>query len=367
MYKILIGIFLFVLCLRAECQIRFEEESFTSVLEKAKQEKRMVFVDCYTSWCGPCKLMLQDVFSREDVGQFMNAHFVNFKLDMEKGEGPELARKYQVKVYPTFLILNENGEVIHRMVGGMKVEDFLQNVQDGTGEYSLYSYEKRYAGGERDSRFVYKYIETLSKAFMKERMEQVLHEYWATLANQEKSNRENWSLVKRFVRDPLLPEYEYLLEHKGDFEAVVGKEEVDRKIYDDLYPLIANNCNEMIFDEKADASQLLASYKRWITISNIERGDYLSDIVDFTEAFLADDLKKALKMYDKKFALLDNDARFSATLQLNCMLLRKGDARTCKRGLDSILKTMKACGWSEENPMFASVISGLKDKLKDKK
>lgn len=366
MYKILVAVFLFAWGLRAAGQIHFEEGNFTNILEKAKQEKRLVFMDCYTSWCGPCKLMLQDVFSRQDVGQFMNTHFVNFKLDMEKDEGVGLAQKYQVKVYPTFLVLNENGEIVHQMVGGMKAEEFLQNVRDGIGEHSLYSYTQRYAAGERDPQFVYEYIEVLSKAFMRERMEQVLHEYWATLSNSEKSSQGNWSLVKRFVNNPMLPEYEYLLGHKKDFDSTVGKENVDSKIYDDLYPLIANNCNEIIFNGKADASQLLASYKQWITVSDIERGDYLSDIVDFTEAFLAGDVKKALDMYNKKFALWDCDARFSATLQLNCMLLRKGDGRTCKRGLNAILKTMKDCGWSEENPMFSSIISGLQDKLKDK-
>ena len=80
MYKILIGLFLSVLCLQAKCQIQFDEGSFTEVLTKAKQEKKMVFMDCYTSWCGPCKMMVQDVFSREDVGQFMNTHFVKIPL-----------------------------------------------------------------------------------------------------------------------------------------------------------------------------------------------------------------------------------------------------------------------------------------------
>lgn len=367
MYKVVIAVFLSVLSLRAECQIHFEEGSFASVLEKARQKKQMVFLDCYTSWCGPCRQMLKDVFSLDEVGQFMNAHFVNFKLDMEKGEGPELAKKYKVQVYPTFLILDGNGEIIHQMVGGMKAEEFLQNVQDGIGERALYTYEKRYAGGERNPHFMYEYIEKLSKAFMTERMECVLHEYWGALTEREKSGRENWALIKRFVNNPSLPEYEYLLNHKEDFYSVLGKEEVDQKIYADLYPLIANNCNEMIFNGKADASQLLELYRNWIAVSAVERGEYLVDIVDFTEAFLVGDLKKALKMYDKKFAIWDNDARFSATLQLNCMLLCKGDTRICKRGLDSILKTMKDCGWSEENPIFASVISGLKNKLKDKK
>ena len=367
MYKILIGLFLSVLCLQAKCQIQFDEGSFTEVLAKAKQEKRMVFMDCYTSWCGPCKMMAQEVFSREDVGQFMNTRFVNVKLDMEKGEGRELAKKYQVKVYPTFLILNEDGEVIHKMVGGMKAEEFLQHVQNGIGEHSLYSYEKRYAEGERDPQFVYSYIETLARAFMKERMEEVLHEYWGTLTDQEKSCKENWMLVKRFVKNPALPEYKYLLEHKKDFDAAVSKDSVDRKIYDDLFPLIVNDCNEIIFHDKVNAAQLLETYEVCVTRSGIAGQDYLLDIVEFTKVFLSGDLKKALKMYDKKFSRLDSDARFDVTLQLNGMLIRKGDAKMCKRGLELIEKTMKDCGWSVDDPLFAAVVSGLKDKFKDDK
>ena len=72
-------------------------------------------------------------------------------------------------------------------------------------------------------------------------------------------------------------------------------------------------------------------------------------------------------MYDKKFSRLDSDARFDVTLQLNGMLIRKGDAKMCKRGLELIEKTMKDCGWSVDNPLFAAVVSGLKDKFKDDK
>ena len=373
MYKILIGLFLSVLCLQAKCQMQFDEGSFSEVLAKAKQEKRMVFMDCYTSWCGPCKMMVQDVFSQEDVGQFMNTRFVNAQALLDEDElcagavGRELAKKYQVKVYPTFLILNEDGEVIHKMVGGMKAEEFLQNVQNGIGEHSLYSYEKRYADGERDPQFVYSYIETLARAFMKERMEEVLHEYWGTLTDQEKSCKENWMLVKRFVKNPALPEYKYLLEHKKDFDAAVSKDSVDRKIYDDLFPLIVNDCNEIIFHDKVNAAQLLETYEVCVTRSGIAGQDYLLDIVEFTKVFLSGDLKKALKMYDKKFSRLDSDARFDVTLQLNGMLIRKGDAKMCKRGLELIEKTMKDCGWSVDDPLFAAVVSGLKDKFKDDK
>ena len=65
MYKILIGLFLSVLCLQAKCQMQFDEGSFSEVLAKAKQEKRMVFMDCYTSWCGPCKMMYRMFLARK--------------------------------------------------------------------------------------------------------------------------------------------------------------------------------------------------------------------------------------------------------------------------------------------------------------
>ena len=202
---------------------------------------------------------------------------------------------------------------------------------------------------------------------MKERMEEVLHEYWGTLTDQEKSGKENWMLVKRFVKNPALPEYKYFLEHKKDFDAAVSKDSVDRKIYDDLFPLIVNDCNEIIFHDKVNAVQLLDTYKTCVTRSGIVGQDYLLDIVEFTKVFLSGDLKKALKMYDKKFSRLDSDARFDVTLQLNGMLIRKGDAKMCKRGLELIEKTMKDCGWSVDDPLFAAVVSGLKDKFKDDK
>ena len=116
---------------------------------------------------------------------------------------------------------------------------------------------------------------------------------------------------------------------------------------------------ETVYDE------LLDTYKTSVTQSGIAGQDYLLDIVEFTKVFLSGDLKKALKMYDKKFSRLDSDARFDVTLQLNGMLIRKGDAKMCERGLELIERTMKDCGWSEDNPLFAAVVSGLKDKFKD--
>ena len=76
--------------------IRFiEGEKWENVLKAAQEQDKYIFMDCYTSWCGPCKALAKDIFTRKDVGDFFNANFINVKYDMEKGEGKELNKRYK--------------------------------------------------------------------------------------------------------------------------------------------------------------------------------------------------------------------------------------------------------------------------------
>ena len=86
----------------------FEPEGTTleQAAAKAKAENKLVFMDCYTQWCGPCKKMAKDVFTQEMVGAYMNPKFVNIKVDMESDYGTPLAKKLQITAYPTFVIFN---------------------------------------------------------------------------------------------------------------------------------------------------------------------------------------------------------------------------------------------------------------------
>ena len=63
--------------------INFDHGTWKEVLAKAKAEDKLVFVDVYTSWCGPCKKMAAEVFPLADVGQLFNPNFVNYKIDAE--------------------------------------------------------------------------------------------------------------------------------------------------------------------------------------------------------------------------------------------------------------------------------------------
>ena len=106
--------------------IDFQHAPFASLLTKAKEEKKLVFVDCYTSWCGPCRMMANNVFTRPEIGDYFNAHFINVKIDMEKGEGRDLAKKYEVRAFPTLLMIDHEGNIVERMVGAQSTEKLLE-------------------------------------------------------------------------------------------------------------------------------------------------------------------------------------------------------------------------------------------------
>ncbi|WP_333851694.1 thioredoxin family protein [Epilithonimonas sp.] len=126
MNKISILLILFVFQLSFSQQsIKFEDSDFATILAKAKAEKKLVFMDAYAAWCGPCKLMEKNVFTDKNVADYYNQNFINAHFDMEKGEGKTLAAKYGIRSYPTLLFLNGEGEIIGKELGYVKTEEFL--------------------------------------------------------------------------------------------------------------------------------------------------------------------------------------------------------------------------------------------------
>lgn len=140
----------------ALCQgINFEEGNFKSVLAKAKKENKLVFVDAYTVWCAPCRLMAKNIFPLKSVGDYYNSNFINIKMDMEKGEGKVIAKKYNITSFPTYLIVNGDGETIHRSGSSSSEQEFLQfgkDSQDPDRQYPLI--KKKFEKGNNDPEFL---------------------------------------------------------------------------------------------------------------------------------------------------------------------------------------------------------------------
>jgi thioredoxin-related protein len=119
--------------------MNFEKNTtWEKVVAKAKAENKLIFVDCYTTWCGPCKKLDAEVFPNPEVGEFFNKHFVNLKVQMDTTKndteyirewwivGQEWHKTYGVWAYPSFLVFDSNGEIADRGVGFSPVAQFLE-------------------------------------------------------------------------------------------------------------------------------------------------------------------------------------------------------------------------------------------------
>jgi thiol-disulfide isomerase/thioredoxin len=105
--------------------IEFFQGSFSEAKALAAESNKLIFMDAYATWCGPCKWMSANSFTDERVGDLFNRNFINLKIDMERGEGPQLARQYRVAAYPTLFFLDANGEVVRKETGARDARGLL--------------------------------------------------------------------------------------------------------------------------------------------------------------------------------------------------------------------------------------------------
>jgi thiol-disulfide isomerase/thioredoxin len=145
--------------------IKFTEGSLADLMKLSAAENKLIFIDAFTTWCGPCKRMAKDVFPDSTVGAFYNANFINAKIDMEKGEGLEIASKYEVNSYPTYLYLNAGGEIVHRSGGSKPAVDFIEDGKNAINpEMNLVALRKNVSVNTDQPELLYKYLQMNEQA-----------------------------------------------------------------------------------------------------------------------------------------------------------------------------------------------------------
>lgn len=204
--------------------IEFFPGTYSEALEKATVEEKLVFVDVYTDWCGPCKLMDLNVFTDPQVGGYFNERFVAIKRDQEAEafDGPELAGPNEVTELPTYLFIGANGEHVHKGTGYFEPAAFIR-----LGEAALHgvvdrfsALRARYKAGERDQPFVRSYLaeaenlplmgaRTREGWLFRYELRQAYEEYLEGIDTKELINAEDFSLLARYLakaqwHDPLV-------------------------------------------------------------------------------------------------------------------------------------------------------------------
>ncbi|MGK0365616.1 MAG: thiol-disulfide isomerase/thioredoxin [Saprospiraceae bacterium] len=208
--------------------IQFEHEPWADILSKAKAENKIIFMDAYTDWCGPCKMMTAKVFSQAKVAEYYNDNFINVKVNMEKGEGPSLAEKYSVIVYPTLLFIDDSGTIVHRAVGYHDADNFLALGETaGIPGKRLSGLEERYNFGDRSAQFLYDY--TFARAeVMDGSHPKIAEEYLAT--QKDWGEERNLTFLFRFLESTEGKMFDYFLENKDKYVGLFGETPVARKL-----------------------------------------------------------------------------------------------------------------------------------------
>ena len=207
--------------------IKFYEGSFDNLKAEAKKQNKLIFIDCYTTWCGPCKWMSKNVFPDSLVGVFYNSNFINYKMDMEKGEGKEVRTLYTVNVFPTYLFINSDGEIENRSIGACDTAEFInigKKTLDRENNYGALL--RKYNSGDRTPDFLASYALACANVYLP----YDINEYFATQKNSELLSETNFILIEWYLTDIKSREFKYLIENREKYAELLGKERVEGRI-----------------------------------------------------------------------------------------------------------------------------------------
>ena len=109
-------------------EVHFKDMAFADAMKQAKKEKKIIMVDYYTTWCGWCKKLDRDTYSSDEIGKYADDNIISLKLDAEKGEGSDLAKKSGISGFPTIIFYNGDGKEIYRVVGYKPAPSFIQEM-----------------------------------------------------------------------------------------------------------------------------------------------------------------------------------------------------------------------------------------------
>ncbi len=266
--------------------IEFSTAKWKEILQLAKDSDKLIFMDAYTTWCGPCKMMTRDIFPQKTVGDFYNKNFINVKMDMEKGEGKMLSEKYNVVAYPTLLFIAADGTLVHRVAGYHDESQFLELGETAIDpSKNLAAMKQRYQSGERDPVFLKKYT-SLCFDVMDGSHTAVAEEYMAS--QKDWSSEENMEFIQKYTNSADSPMFTFLTENRTAFIDQFGEKNVVRKIQELVYQKIYNtpdiNLDQIkdlykkAYPEKAE--QLSSHYRMQFYRNRGDRDSFASSAID---------------------------------------------------------------------------------------
>lgn len=263
----LLGILIIGSLSNLSAQISFFQGSLNDALQKARQEKKQVFVDFYAEWCGPCKLMAKEIFTLPEVGEYFNSHFVCVQVDVDQNK--DLAKKYAVEALPTLAFMDATGKELRRLKGASDDQSLLHEAKIACGEELCF--EKLYEKSKKEKKNFElaqqvlieapMYIMTLDKYNQEKwsvRIDAAFKDYLKNRKLENMINEADLFILTRYhaVAEKEDPIFDFVVKHYQEYVAAVGKEVISRYIISLNNSHIIRLCKEGSLDYKKRLERL---------------------------------------------------------------------------------------------------------------
>ena len=236
--------------------------SWKEIQAKARTENKYIFVDCFATWCGPCKQMDKEIYTQDTVGNYFNNKFISIKLQMDSSKEDKediknwyadaraMMQRYKITAFPTFLFFSRDGELVHLAVGYKEISDFLSLGSDafnpnkqnyalmeqykmGVKNYTSMAYLATNALSMNDNEMAWKIAKDYTDHYLLHLNERGLYmpDNLSFMRNFTQSSRDSGFVflykhaekIDKTMKDPMYVE--------GFVDYIIAKEEIDAKLW----------------------------------------------------------------------------------------------------------------------------------------
>ena len=299
------------------------EGTFEEAEEKAKEEKKDLFVDFYADWCGPCKAMASEVFTRPEVGEYFNAHFICLQVNVEAKENANLAKTYRVIALPTMVFIR-SGKELRRIEGVKAPEAFIKEAKIALGEEL--SFDQLYDKFKKDKKNFELQQQLLLDApvFMSSlqgydrekwasRIESLFPDYLKNKKLENMVNEQDFTILSMYhsqvsKQDPI---FDFVVAHFNEYAQIVGKEQVSGYVIGLNNSYIIQLCKKgdlAYKDRLGRVNRDLKEVYSGITFGSLSVLDAITLLSDATYYLYKQDERKFFENMDKYLAGMGDKA-----------------------------------------------------------
>ncbi len=228
-------IFLFLIGLSSRINaqeiLKFDENSFSTILLRSKTEKKPIFLMLYATWCTHCENMNKTVFTDPQVIAFLNSNYICTRQDIDKSEGIMLKTKYNLKVTPDFLFVNENDELLFNITGEFKSADLISEAKLALNPSKHLPFlEKQFKDNPTNPEKCLAYLTILKKGKERTELSPIAEQYLKSQTDAQLVSELNFRIISYGITDIKSREFQYLLNHQKEFATVTSQMRVERKL-----------------------------------------------------------------------------------------------------------------------------------------